>query len=103
MILAQPTNRLENDSIVKLIGGRHHVWLGINDIAQEGVWKYAADGGRTNLGAFKFWWPGEPNNAGGHEDCAELYGEHQGRWNDLSCSWARRFVCQSSRVFFLAI
>jgi hypothetical protein len=39
------------------------------------------------------WAPGEPNNAGGNENCAEQGGN--GRWNDVNCSVSHRFACQN--------
>lgn len=39
------------------------------------------------------WAPGEPNNAGGNENCAEQAGN--GRWNDASCGTSHRFACQN--------
>ena len=38
-------------------------------------------------------WPrGQPNNAGGNEDCGEI--RHDGRFNDLPCSTAIGYVCK---------
>jgi hypothetical protein len=36
------------------------------------------------------WAAGEPNNAGGDEDCVM----QQGRWNDLPCSRSLRYACR---------
>lgn len=35
---------------------------------------------------------GEPNNAGGNEDCVEM--RTDGRWNDVGCGASRRFACK---------
>ncbi|MEN9866007.1 MAG: hypothetical protein RL748_1597, partial [Pseudomonadota bacterium] len=50
-----------------------------DDMTAAAVWSWAA---------------GEPNNAGGNENCAEQAAN--GRWNDNHCSISHRFACQSS-------
>jgi hypothetical protein len=42
------------------------------------------------------WAPGEPNDAGGIEDCAEMGQGLGGRWNDAACELPRRYACQSA-------
>ena len=42
------------------------------------------------------WQPGEPNDAGGNEDCAGML-ENQGQWNDKQCSDQRTFVCKKGK------
>jgi len=39
------------------------------------------------------WHPGEPNNWGGNEDCAQQWGN--GRWNDANCNNSYRFACRN--------
>ncbi|MDI3282954.1 ricin-type beta-trefoil lectin domain protein [Polyangium sp. 15x6] len=38
------------------------------------------------------WSAGEPNDAGGAEDCTSYSGD-TGRWNDLGCSTSQRYAC----------
>jgi uncharacterized delta-60 repeat protein len=63
--------------------GSNRLWIGFNDIAQEGSWVWT-DGSPTT---FTKWSPGEPNNSKGLEDVAELYGittsTSYGKWNDV--------------------
>jgi len=61
------------------------VWLGGNDIEEEGAWKW------TDCTPWEdtFWGSGEPNNLGG-EDCLEI---RNWKWNDSTCSRERGFVC----------
>ena len=55
-----------------------NLWMGLNDVAQEGVWKWA--NGDTPVG-YTNWAPGEPNNWGAGED--HVYIRTEGLWNDL--------------------
>jgi len=52
------------------------VWLGYSDTATEGSFQWALGGAPSSpqAGDTTFWSPGEPNNAGGDEDCALLLG-----------------------------
>jgi hypothetical protein len=39
------------------------------------------------------WSGGEPNDAGGNEDCAE-FRFFENTWNDINCGSSRPFVCE---------
>ncbi len=60
--------------------GSTSLWIGLNDVCTENnyVW---LDG---NQSSFRNWASGEPNNAGGREDCGLIIAN--GKWNDGSCS-----------------
>ena len=73
-----------------------HAWTGLNDRAVEGEWVWDV----TNTGIeYTNWYPGEPNNIHGGEDCMELwtneYGHHMDKWNDEVCSKAQWCYCQT--------
>ncbi|XP_061469373.1 CD209 antigen-like protein C [Rhineura floridana] len=87
-------SKTEQDFVVKRIK-LTSVWLGANDIQMEGNWHWI-DG--SPLGQ-RFWKPGEPNNVGGHEDCAVLHRE--GNWNDIACNREVHFVCEKTVVSVL--
>merc|ERR1712043_72744 len=42
--------------------------------------------------------PGEPNNAGGGEDCAHMYKYGYGEWNDAPCSKKVASICSIGEV-----
>lgn len=56
------------------------IWIGFGDGASEGNFTWY-DGAPVN---YSNWAPGEPNNAGGDEDCTQIYPD--GSWNDLNCA-----------------
>lgn len=68
--------------------GGFEVWIGFNDLADEGyfVWSSGESSDYTH------WNGGEPNNSG-NEDCAELYSDSY--WNDLSCAAGLYFICEA--------
>jgi hypothetical protein len=68
--------------------GSHHAWIGFTDEGHEGRWTTVT--GRP-IG-WSRWRPGEPNNAGGNENCAEWYLEDMG-WNDIPCDLAHVGIC----------
>ena len=77
----------ENDQIVKKIKRRdfkeRHFWIGLTDLKVEGIWRLestAQKPGYTN------WAAGEPNNAGGGEDCAHLRLGLKDMWVDQQCN-----------------
>jgi hypothetical protein len=68
-------------------------WIGLNDLRRKHsfVW---SDGSPVTYTHFA---PGEPNDAGGREDCGQLnrYFPDDG-WNDEPCEQTLRFVCESA-------
>jgi len=69
----------ENQWIVDNFGASR-LWIGLNDVAQEGnfEWSSGEDVTYTN------WFNGEPNNAGGNEDFVEINFGGAGKWNDIN-------------------
>jgi len=78
-------------------------WIGINDIAREGVFVYGTFGEPI---AFQHWGSFEyagqqPSNSGGNQDCVayvpstnSLWQGPSDAWADLSCSSSYRFICE---------
>ena len=75
-----------------------NVWLGLSDPARtldpyDFVWVDGSAAGFTN------WYPGEPNNTGGGEHCAEMMAAFNGLagyWNDLPCDNVKAVLCETT-------
>jgi hypothetical protein len=66
-------------------------YIGISDREEEGVWRWI-DG---SLLAYEPWAGGEPNNAGGGEDCVHSnWSGTDGAWNDLRCGAGQPYLCE---------
>ncbi len=59
--------------------GTGNAWVGIRRSGSNWVWDNNAYASYFN------WAAGEPNNYGGVEHCAAMYG-HSGQWNDANCA-----------------
>uniref|UniRef100_A0A3Q2YER2 C-type lectin domain-containing protein n=1 Tax=Hippocampus comes TaxID=109280 RepID=A0A3Q2YER2_HIPCM len=80
--LAVIDNQSENDMELP-------TWIGLSDILVENQYAWS-DGVSPVL--YTNWNGKEPNNAGGTENCVEMYPD--GRWNDNDCLQKRGFVCR---------
>ena len=57
-------------------------WIDYTDISKEGKWVSFS----TGENAFSSWHKGQPDNAGGNQDCAiNNYASQRGYWDDVSC------------------
>lgn len=65
-------------------------FIGLSDLAARGAFAWVDGGGLD----FTSWLAGEPNDAGGTEDCVEME-LAGGGWNDLPCAGPRAFICES--------
>lgn len=65
-------------------------WIGLSDNALEGTFVWSDN---TPLD-YTAWAGGEPNNAGGNENCAHLWEAAGGQWNDNVCAQTMKYVCR---------
>jgi len=66
------------------------LWIGATDNAKEGtyVWTNGSPASK------EFWWPGEPNNCCGGQNCAVVNFKKPGKWDDQGCAIKNSFACQ---------
>ncbi|XP_025097514.1 perlucin-like protein [Pomacea canaliculata] len=90
--LVEITSASENTFVRNLINSRGagKVWLGINDLVQNGRWELTSNGRRI---PYSNWARGEPNNWS-NQACGAIYSN--GQWDDDLCSVSRTFpfVCE---------
>ena len=72
--------------------GNTRFWIGLNDKRVEGKFEWSD----SSSVIYKNWYRGEPNNAGGVEDCAEINGRRP-QWNDLPCTHNSGYICKQKR------
>ncbi|XP_066274551.1 uncharacterized protein [Branchiostoma lanceolatum] len=96
--LAMPKDADTNAFLINLknaVDNKAKFRFGLTDHHQEGGWMWVDN---VALGSFRPWGPGQPDNAGVNEDCAEYFsGSRSSRkntWNDGRCTDARMFICQ---------
>lgn len=65
-------------------------WIGLSDNALEGTFVWSDN---TPLD-YTSWAGGEPNNAGGNENCGHLWDAAGGEWNDIPCAVNMSYVCR---------
>jgi hypothetical protein len=62
-------------------------WIGFDDLTTEGIFRWI-----TGASTYTNWGGSEPNDIGGHEDCA--YMTSSGAWNDTDCGDTRGALCE---------
>jgi len=83
-------------------GSHLGTWVGLHDKGTEGQWMFVDNDLRycekytpgENCNKLPQWAPGEPNNAGNGEDCAEISTGMGNKLNDLDCDRRYWFVCE---------
>jgi hypothetical protein len=71
--------------------GAADAWLGYTDAAVEGTYVWVA-----GTSGWVNWGMGQPDDAGGNEDCASLLAD--GTWNDAPCDAKHAYVCKDVRT-----
>ncbi|XP_066502466.1 lymphocyte antigen 75, partial [Hoplias malabaricus] len=67
-------------------------WFGLNDIVSEGNWEWSD--GSVFYPYLSFWRPGQPDDYNDNEDCGQVDGNSNGRWNDEHCTAQRQYICK---------
>ncbi len=96
--LAIPNSQSEQDYIWELLQkepdptSSDRVWIGCNDIEEEGKWQHCPLKDETN--AYENWGDGEPNDFAGREDCGVQENVKNGKWNDGECGISCFAICE---------
>ena len=100
MRLATPRSAADQarfDNVLFGDGSSARAWIGVNDIAAEGVWREGSDPSSPLVSYFN--WrtsPHEPNNQNGNEHCGEAIPNDGGEWNDKDCTLTNAYVCETT-------
>ncbi|XP_071797655.1 echinoidin-like [Asterias amurensis] len=97
--LAIPNSQSEQDDIWELflkepdLTPDDHLWIGCNDIEEEGNWQHCPLKG-DDTKAYENWADEEPNDYNGGEDCCVQDKRRGGTWNDDDCEASNCAVCK---------
>ena len=70
-ILLEPRTQEKFDIALNIMSDLGtHIWLGANDLEEEGKWVWASDGAPVSEDVG--WYATEPNDKGGREDCMAM-------------------------------
>ncbi|KAL8582533.1 hypothetical protein ACOMHN_066797 [Nucella lapillus] len=90
------SNQVHNffkDTLLRGLGNTGgNFWIGLTDADVKSTYVWS-DGSPVD---YSKWSRGEPNNAGGNEDCGE-YNTYTNAWNDNSCYNVNPFICALPR------
>ncbi|XP_076828394.1 macrophage mannose receptor 1-like isoform X4 [Brachyhypopomus gauderio] len=92
--LATIENQGDMNTVLTLLSGQsgYTYWIGltrnVNQINNP-IWVWS-DGSNST---YSDWYPGEPNNQGGQENCVDLYSLQSYKWNDAPCYMTNQFIC----------
>ncbi|CAD0196873.1 unnamed protein product [Chrysodeixis includens] len=96
--LFYPENEQEANAVVSFWNSTQpfqFIYIGISDLVAKGVFETVD--GLPISDVYNKWGPGEPNDAGGIEDCVVLT-KDTGHLNDDSCHKRAPFICKKTLV-----
>ncbi|KAM6220835.1 C-type lectin domain family 4 member K-like [Rhynchocyon petersi] len=91
--LTSVTSESEQAFLYKSAGGIVY-WIGLTKAGSEGEWYWVDDTPFNKVQSARFWIPGEPNNYGSNEHCANIKRTALQSWNDVTCDEKFFFICK---------
>ncbi|XP_059516717.1 C-type lectin domain family 4 member K [Myotis daubentonii] len=91
--LTSVTSESEQEFLYKTAGGLSY-WIGLTKAGTDGDWYWVDETPFNKVQSMKFWIPGEPNNLGNNEHCANLKMSSLQSWNDSPCDHPFLFICK---------
>ncbi|XP_045302351.1 C-type lectin domain family 4 member K [Leopardus geoffroyi] len=91
--LTSVASESEQEFLYKMAGGLFY-WIGLTKAGSEGDWYWVDDTPFNKVQSARFWIPGEPNNYGNNEHCANIKMSSLQSWNDASCDNKLLFICK---------
>ncbi|XP_059263753.1 C-type lectin domain family 4 member K [Mustela nigripes] len=91
--LTSVASESEQEFLYKMAGGLFY-WIGLTKAGTEGDWYWVDNTPFDKVQSARFWIPGEPNNYGNNEHCANIKMSSLQSWNDASCDNKLLFICK---------
>uniref|UniRef100_A0A8C6N5W3 C-type lectin domain family 4 member K n=1 Tax=Mus spicilegus TaxID=10103 RepID=A0A8C6N5W3_MUSSI len=95
--LTSVSSESEQKFLYKAADGIPH-WIGLTKAGSEGDWYWVDQTSFNKEQSRRFWIPGEPNNAGNNEHCANIRVSALKCWNDGPCDNTFLFICKRPYV-----
>uniref|UniRef100_A0A8C6SZE4 C-type lectin domain-containing protein n=1 Tax=Neogobius melanostomus TaxID=47308 RepID=A0A8C6SZE4_9GOBI len=73
----------QEQDFVKALAEGNRAWIGYSDAQTEAAWLWINSDRSTHTG----WCPGEPNNAGGHQNCALIDWTGMQSYHRINTKW----------------
>ncbi|XP_050021410.1 C-type lectin domain family 4 member K [Alexandromys fortis] len=95
--LTSVTSESEQEYLYKTADGLPF-WIGLTKAGTNGDWYWVDETPFNMEQSRRFWIPGEPNNTGNNEHCANIRVSFPQAWNDASCDSKLLFVCKRPHI-----
>uniref|UniRef100_A0A904MW32 C-type lectin domain-containing protein n=1 Tax=Culex quinquefasciatus TaxID=7176 RepID=A0A904MW32_CULQU len=94
-VTSEEDNELLEKAIAKSSNPKGPWYIGGTDLGSEGNFLWISTNTPVGyLSGYLNYSPGQPDNAGGNENCLEIGRWGGVVWNDVPCDWRQRYICE---------
>ncbi|KFB38259.1 serine protease [Anopheles sinensis] len=94
-ITSQDDSQAIAEAIVSSSNTKGPWWIGGTDLGSEGLFVWISTNQVVGFrSGYLNYSPGQPDNAGGNENCLEIGRWGGVVWNDVPCDWKQRYICE---------
>ncbi|KAL9883849.1 lectin subunit alpha-like [Glossina fuscipes fuscipes] len=80
--------------LLREINATRNLWLGANDLAEEGKFMWASTGTAFD---YSNWYMNNPDNYQNKEHCVHIIEQSDFEWNDNDCKVKMGIICEENR------